>query len=193
MIEIVQHTSSSYAPRTYANAKAGHCTLAIAVDFNTAGEKCTKKAAGASYVGLPYFADKEASLVILRLVWRLLKVHKEPVLNIAGNGIYTLAKHGVNQAQANKKLYDLLQPLVKALPTVQSGTNGVSALQVVSGGQTGIDTAGVVAGSALGLRCRVTLPHGYIQRFEDKQDVVQSLSDIEQYLISNIKELKAYD
>lgn len=179
MIEIVQHTSSSYPPRTYANANAGHCTLAVAVDFNTAGEKLTKKAAGSTYVGLPYFADKEASLVILRLVWRILKEHKEPVLNIAGNGIYTLAKHGVNQAQANKKMYDLLQPIAKALPN----------LQVISGGQTGIDTAGVVAGSALGLRCRVTLPQGYIQRFEDKQDVVQRLADVEQYLLSNIKEL----
>lgn len=44
MLHIAQHKSSSYAPRTYANASQG-VTLAVAVDFNTAGERLTTKAA----------------------------------------------------------------------------------------------------------------------------------------------------
>ena len=43
MIELLEHTSSSYGPRTWHNAAQG-VTLAVAVDFSTAGEKLTTKA-----------------------------------------------------------------------------------------------------------------------------------------------------
>lgn len=46
MLTILEHKSSSYAPRTYENAAKADVTIAIAVDYNTAGERLTHKAAG---------------------------------------------------------------------------------------------------------------------------------------------------
>lgn len=49
---IKESTSSKYTPRTYYNAKSADLTVAFAVDFSTAGERCTHKAAGANIVQL---------------------------------------------------------------------------------------------------------------------------------------------
>lgn len=52
-IEILEHPSSSYAPRTWANAANSDVTIAMAVDYSTAGERLTHKAAGKRYLALP--------------------------------------------------------------------------------------------------------------------------------------------
>ena len=44
-VEFKEHTSASYAPRTWSNAAAGDITIAIAADESTAGERLTQKAA----------------------------------------------------------------------------------------------------------------------------------------------------
>lgn len=41
---MVEHPSSKYSPRTYANVSSSDATLRIAKNFNSQGELCTKKA-----------------------------------------------------------------------------------------------------------------------------------------------------
>lgn len=77
---IQEHKSSSYAPRTYHNASQG-CTLAVAVDFNTAGEKLTHKASKHGIVQVPFHMDY---VVGARELYSLLKKKDCYVLNIAG-------------------------------------------------------------------------------------------------------------
>ncbi len=93
MLTINEHSSSSYAPRTYYNAKSAQITLAFAVDFHTAGEKLTKKAS-TNYLALDLNEDW---IVNARKIYSVLHKNNLTAINIAGNGIYTLKKYGLNQ------------------------------------------------------------------------------------------------
>jgi hypothetical protein len=167
MLTILEHTSSSYGPRTYANAAKGDVTIAIAVDYNTAGEKLTHKAAGDKYLKLD---PLEASIVNARNLWlRLARLGKDaPVINVAGNGIYTLSKRKTCQEEANLYVYSVLSKVHEHWPIGE----------IVSGGQTGVDLAGGVAGYVLGIKTTMLLPKGFKQRFEDGVDIVQTEQDV---------------
>jgi hypothetical protein len=41
---VTEHESSAYVPRTFQNVRDSDGTIRIAVDFNSSGEKCTKRA-----------------------------------------------------------------------------------------------------------------------------------------------------
>jgi hypothetical protein len=179
VLTILEHTSSSYGPRTYANAAKGDVTIAIAVDYNTAGERLTHKAAGDKYLKL----DPDVSYVEnARELWcRLKKLGKpSPVINVAGNGIYTLTKHRLPQKYANLYVYDLLVLVHRHYPIGE----------IVSGGQTGIDIAGGVAGYVLGIPTTMLLPKGFKQRFEDGIDIVQTEQDVRNQVECWAKKLK---
>lgn len=156
---IQEHKSESYAPRTYHNASQG-VTLAIAVDFTTAGEKLTHKAANGKIVQIDYFNTLD-KLYPARALYSVLKKHNCHTVNIAGNGIYTLQKKGVTQEDVNQYVFDILS-LVHHHWSID---------KVVSGGQTGLDIAGLVAGVALGIETVGTWPKGFKMRFEDGKDV----------------------
>lgn len=173
---VKEHKSASYAPRTYHNASQG-VTLAIAVDFTTAGEKLTHKAANGKIVQYHIETDW---IEIARGLYSALKKDECHVVNVAGNGIYTLQKHGITQAQANQYVYNILK-LVNEHWTIT---------QVVSGGQTGMDIAGLVAGVALGIESIGTWPKGYKMRFEDGKDVDMSEEWIHNYIITQVAELE---
>lgn len=175
-LTIKEHKSSSYAPRTYYNASQG-CTIAIAVDFSTAGEKLTHKAAGERIVQIPFTMDYVEAA---RKLYSLLKKYDCHVVNVAGNGIYTLSKYAVDQHSANVYVYSILS-LVHKHWTIE---------KVVSGGQTGIDTAGLVAACVLDIDCEGTWPKGYKMRFEDKQDVEKGHDWIEKWIASYVNQLK---
>lgn len=171
-----EHTSSSYAPRTYHNASQG-CTLAIAVDFTTAGEKLTHKAAKDKIVQVAWrntVRDTAAGLYVL------LKKHDCHVVNIAGNGIYTLQKKGVDQFEANQFVYEVLKLVNFHWPITK----------VVSGGQTGMDIAGLVAGCALDIETIGTWPKGLIMRFEDGKDVSMTEEKIKTIVYCGVRELE---
>lgn len=178
MLEIIAHRSRSYPPRTFENAGAAALTLALATDFSSAGERLTKKAAGDRYLGLPLSLD---SLSAARQLYAALKRTgiQRPVLNIAGNGIYTLAKSGWTQASVNRHLFEILSPVHEHL--------GLSL--VVSGGQTGIDLAGGVAAHALGIPARMTLPAGFLQRGLHHRDVERSEREIRAEVLAASEEL----
>jgi hypothetical protein len=180
MLKIVEHSSSKYTPRTYHNAKTADLTAAFAVDFTTAGEKCTHKAAGDAYVALPLTQDWLESA---RWLYIATKSLKEPVLNIAGNGIYTLAKHGWTQEQVNQYVYDVLKK-VHAYRHFKT---------IISGGQTGVDIAGIVAAVALGIPAEAMLPKGFIQRYEDKVDRGYTEQQIRERIMTQVRGLEIYD
>lgn len=176
-LTVNEHTSSSYAPRTYHNTSQG-CTLAIATDFTTAGEKLTRKAAKDKIVQIVW--HKPEVVVAARSLYSLLKKNDCHVVNVAGNGIYTLQKKGVTQEMANQFVYDVLKLVNTHWPITK----------VVSGGQTGMDIAGLVAGCALDIETIGTWPKGLIMRFEDGKDVQMTADKIEKIVYDGVKGLE---
>lgn len=172
LLSLVAHKASNYSPRTYHNAKSADLTVAIASDFNTAGEKLTHKAAGDRYVGVPIeMSPKDAAAVILYHLRN--RDLKQPTINIAGNGIYTLSKQGWNQQAANLHLVHVLALVHRKHPISK----------IISGGQTGVDMAGIVAAHLLKIDAEATFPQGFIQRFEDGQDTCRNEADIRSEII----------
>ena len=165
-ITILEHSSASYAPRTYANAAKGDVTIALAIDYNTAGERLTHKAAGDKYLKLdPQNVEKIDNS---RLLWHWIYPLEGRVINVAGNGIYTLQKHGIKQSHMNWYLLDILEIVHKHAPISK----------IVSGGQTGVDIAGGWAGVKLGIDVELLLPKGYLQRHEDGVDRYHTREEI---------------
>ncbi|MCC7544662.1 MAG: hypothetical protein IT506_04145 [Aquabacterium sp.] len=156
-LELLEHSSPNYSPRTWANAKGADLTVAFAVDFTTAGEKLTHKAAGERYVGIDLALDP---IQAARTLYRALRDHDAHTLNVAGNGIYTLAKHGWTQESVDAHVFAVLAKVHEHWPI----------RHVRSGGQTGVDMAGVTAAHALGIDALALLPKGFIQRGTDKVD-----------------------
>ena len=166
MINILEHKSSSYAPRTYHNAAQG-VTLAYAVDHTTAGEKLTQKAAGDKIVMVDALHTFD-HLQPARALYALLRKHDCHVVNVAGNGIYTFAKHGLGQVNVNQSIYDILLTVNHHWPITH----------VVSGGQSGADLAGLIAAAHLGIECTGMWPKGFKMRFSDGKDVNHTAEEI---------------
>lgn len=161
MAEIVlsTHKSWSYSPRTYANASNSDLTIALATDYSTAGERLTKKAAKGRYLALPLREDPVENA---RALYRYLRSREiaRPVINVAGNGMHSLAKAGLSQEEANLHLYRVLQPIHEHW--------GIA--RVISGGQTGIDMAGGIAAAELDIPIRLFFPADFRQRDADGVD-----------------------
>jgi hypothetical protein len=171
MLSIVEHASASYGPRTYHNAHVADLTAAFAVDYTTAGERLTHKAAGANrYVALSLH---DLWINNARTLYSVLQSTREPVLNIAGNGIYTLDKNQFYQQTCNEYVYQVIRKVHEHHPIAK----------IVSGGQTGVDLAGGVVGYKLGIDVVMTLPKGFRQRHEDGVDVNHTEEDIRQQVI----------
>lgn len=160
-LELLEHASGFYGPRTGVNARSADVTVAMAVDFNTAGEKLTHKVAGARYVGIALGSDVDSAAQALTA---FLRRKEARTLNVAGNGIYTLSKHGHTQESTNEWVYRLLLRVVKAHPLEH----------IRSGGQTGVDQAGLVAAVALGVPATGLFPKGFLQRNQQGVDAAQT-------------------
>ena len=182
-LDIIAHRSASYAPRTRENADVADLTIAVAVDYNSAGERLTKRAAGEKYLALPIAQDP---VISARQLYSDLKSRgflngrRLPVLNVAGNGVYTLIKHGIDQAAADAHLFAILSTMQPHLPLGR----------VISGGQTGVDVAGAVAGHALGLDVTMTLPAGFLQRDASGKDAPQDPEALRTAIIAQAGALK---
>ena len=182
-VTIREHQSQSYGPRTWANAAKGDVTVAFAVDFETAGEKLTHKAAGEKYIGLKMEQDlltQEHALLCARQLFAFMRQKNARCLNVAGNGIYTLRRKGMNQCDVN-----LFVASVVCKVHAHWGLH-----LVVSGGQTGVDIAGGVAGVLAGVPIELTLPRGFLQRHEDKVDRTHSQDEIASQVIEGSAQLK---
>jgi nitroreductase len=177
MLKVLEHSSSRYGPRTYQNASKAHVTIAFAVDFQTAGERLTHKAAGDKYLAVDLRTDV---LDAARAVYRALKARDAHVLNIAGNGIYTLSRHGWDQHRVNEYVHAVLLKVYEHWPFQL----------LVSGGQTGVDLAGGVAGLCLGVDVEMTYPKGFKQRHEDKIDRDHTQVEILEQLDAWVSKIK---
>lgn len=177
MIEVNEFNTAAYGPRTKHNASSAQLTCAFAVDMFTAGEILTKKCAGLKYLGFDitrenihdpaYYAEWSGKIK------RYIKNNKVKTINVAGNGVYTLIKHGISQQDVNELLYKLIKELKET-----------TELQfVVSGGQTGVDIEAAVACYKLDFPCVITLPKGFTQRHEDGVDVNHTRQEIEESII----------
>lgn len=164
---IREHKSSFYGPRTYANANDADVTIALAVDYSTAGERLTHKAASDKYLKLDPTVE---NLQNSRKLWSRLNLLRvpHPVVNVAGNGIYTLLKHGWTQDMINQYVLVMFERVQKHFPVAK----------IISGGQTGVDLAGGYAGWKLGIDTVLTLPKGFKQRHEDGVDRDHTYEDI---------------
>lgn len=160
MINIREHKSSRYAPRTYHNASQG-ITLALAVDFSTAGEKLTTKAANGKIVHLDARNFANSWLPAARKLYKMLRDNDCRIVNVAGNGIYTFAKHGYTQVTVNDMVRQVLHQVDQHWKLDS----------VVSGGQTGADLAGLIAAAKIGIPCIGMWPSGFKMRFENGVDV----------------------
>lgn len=173
-------STGDYSQRTKENAEWSDITLAIAVDFNTSGEKATAKYAGAKLDvqgNLIEDSPKYSDINLYRgtienpndfhidddmeetVVEKAKKIGKPIKLNIAGNGIYTLNSE---QKYANEAVYSIISYLLH---------NGVQIAEIRSGGQTGIDEAGIIAAQRLGIPASINAPKGWKFRGVDGKDI----------------------
>lgn len=178
-IEIIAHKSSGYGPRTYANAHEGDLTIAVAASYKTGGERLTHKAAGDKFLALPLAMD---AIEAARLMYRTLRDRdlKNPVINVAGNGMQTMNRNGFTQEFVNIRLLEILSPVHKYWPIAK----------IISGGQTGADMAGGIAAHALGIPVKLHFPAGFKQRYADGVDRPFSKEDILQQVKDGVDALK---
>jgi len=174
-IDFQEDSDSGYRGRTIKNATAD-VTIAIAFDFNSAGEKLTKKSvleAGGLYfpIELNRFGLNEYTLLnVINHLGLLIKgLNKSEItLNIAGNGIYTLRETTFNkQSICDYFTYCMLKELVNELDRQRE--NGLFDTKIVSvrtGGQTGFDEAGAKAAIKIGIPTTVLAPKGWRFRNE---------------------------
>jgi len=154
--------SSSYKDRTEVNVIKSDVTFAIAIKFDSAGEKLTKElAVGNNKLYIPVHPsgntkDKADKIVPLINSTFLNKKHSI-VFNIAGNGIYTLKGH-MTQEECDSFTYDLLYDIINH-PELK-----IKIKAIRSGGQTGFDEAGIKAGLKLGIDTTAYYPKGYLIR-----------------------------
>lgn len=169
VITVQADPSRHYKPRTLINAKQSDLTLALAKDYNTAGERLTYAASMHRHARITLGDDPLASA---RMLYRYLRQHRVSTLNIAGNGLATLSRYRWDQAMVNAWTFEVLAHVLPHWPLTL----------IRSGGQTGADIAGLVAGYALGVDVLAYMPAGYRQRDANGQDFQNTPGQIEQQI-----------
>jgi hypothetical protein len=173
-ITLKEHASSGYRERTKLNADNADLTIAFTVDEHTAGERLTRSLATEARYGridLNITSSTSAAKRIQYLINTKLCGKPCEVINIAGNGIYTLANHGWTQDRINIYLRDVFVDLRDKL-------NCMPSIGFRSGGQTGVDIACAVAAHSIGVDAIITFPKGFRQRGADKLDFIQTEGDV---------------
>lgn len=158
-IDFQEEPTTGYTNRTRKNASAD-ATIALAVDFTSAGEKLTKTSVLSQ--GKKYIPVDAKSLTVTedrvnKIVGYLNAVNAK-TLNIAGNGIYTM-KGQYTQEQVDNFTYDLLNAVLNS-PLLK---NKIQSIR--TGGQTGFDEAGTKAAVRLGIPSLILAPKGW--KFRD--------------------------
>lgn len=154
-------SSGSYAKRTEENAEWSDITLAVATSFNTAGERKTKQVAGKKYVSVQFNSDEDTWKEAVETIKKKMGKKSSIKLNIAGNGIYTLAKDNVSQSDVDDYIYKLIEYI----------SNNIDIEEIRSGGQTGVDEAGIKAAQKLDIEWSVLAPNGFKFRNEKGEDI----------------------
>ncbi len=165
MIRFEECRTKGYPARTLQNVLDSDATIAIASDFNSAGERLTKrycKEYKKLYIPVEYNDYVDILSVVQQLNLEFAFVKNVITLNIAGNGIYSLPDC---QQIVNEEVFSILQKILNhpdIMPTVDL---------IRSGGQTGVDQAGVLAAKDLGIEALVLAPNGWLFRDKDGNDI----------------------
>lgn len=180
--------SNSYPSRTKENADWSDVTIAFATDFNTAGEKLTKRVAGDKYVSsaLPADSNYEDSLASnneaaysyhANEIYKQLKAKRKLnniKLNIAGNGIYSLRGFTTQE-----ELNEYITNVIKTLQNL-----GITISEIRSGGQTGVDEAAIIAAQRLGIPNEVHATKDFKFRDESGKDISDEQAFKDRFLSS---------
>lgn len=164
---------ADYYGRTKINADKAEVTLAMAMDYGTAGEGLTKRLAGEKLVK---WQPRSALTPFADAVVAQLKQSKGKTLNIAGNALDNWAKFTdknkkpITQEHVNWAVYKVLKHIKENYPQLE---------RVVTGGQTGTDIAGAIAARALGIPVEVNMPKGFRQEGQFSQTKDKVLRQIE--------------
>lgn len=147
MITFIEHNIYGYAARTIENAILADCTIAFAFDFNTPGEKLTKRAT--LNAGRLYFPVHYLKLNHSRIADEICEIVSERfssiTINVAGNGAYTQIKYGITQDRCDLHILRFFQYLLSC-PALKT-----KEISIRSGGQSGADEAGLKAAVKLGI------------------------------------------
>lgn len=182
-------SEGGYAQRTKENATRADLTLAFAVDFDTAGEKATEQAAKGKIIQIPLEVNlalrgisNDAAADAQSVFDCLTPKERSSLLtvNIAGNGLQTLAAHGVDQEMINDYIHQFLESLQSKCIRFE---------RIISGGQTGADEAGIVAAKALGIPAEVHAPKGWMMRGTDGKDTFNEYAFKQRFISLPEKEL----
>jgi len=165
-----ENSSSNYQPRTEENAKNADLTIAIALDFKTAGEVLTKQLVdkhGKKFIAVRPEGDiiEKAKKIVDKI--NEFQLPAQITLNIAGNGLYTM-RGALNQTQADEFAYLLLKAITQDFRLKSKITT------VRTGGQTGFDEAGAKAALTLGIKTIVHMPKGFRIRNEKEGEITMS-------------------
>lgn len=182
-----ENSSSNYRNRTEENAKLADLTIAIALNFDTAGERLTKDIVvknGKKYIAIIPEGDPQEKA--LRVVEKMneLDLPQHLILNIAGNSMSSIGEK-MNQTQADEFTYLLLKGIS------QNSKLKSKIGTVRSGGQTGFDEAGAKASLKLGIKTIVHMPQGFKIRNQDGRDITMS-ADHARLRFSVIKPKRIY-
>lgn len=156
--------SYSYSNRTFLNAKAD-ITIAIAINFNTAGEKCTKNAVlkqGKIYLPIDYSNIENILVEQIDKIVGIFNKHLVKTINIAGNGLYTFKN--ISQIEIDNKVYEFLKKIIEH-------KNLSTKIELIrSGGQTGVDEAGIKAALKLNIPAYILAPKKWKFRLASGND-----------------------
>jgi 5'(3')-deoxyribonucleotidase len=165
-----ENTSDNYKVRTEENVKNSDLTIAIAIDFDSYGEKLTKELVVSNnkkYIAIiPEGNPIEKALKVVEKINEF-DLPQKFVLNIAGNGLASM-KGKLNQSQADEFTYILLK-YISQNPKLKSKIGSIR-----TGGQTGFDESGAKASIKLGFTTVVHMPKGFKVRNQDGKDVVMT-------------------
>jgi 5'-nucleotidase len=165
-----ENISDNYKVRTEENVNNSDLTLAIAIDFDSFGEKITKELtikADKKYIAVSPDGDpiEKAAKIVAKM--NELNLPQKFILNIAGNGLSTM-KGQILQNEADEFTYILLKTISQN-PKLNSKIGSVR-----TGGQSGFDEAGAKAAIKLGFTTVVHMPKGFKMRNQDGKDITMS-------------------
>lgn len=167
--------NNSYPSRTRENANWSDITIALAQDFNTAGERLTKNAAGNKYVSFTLAAESNDASEIAENLYNQIRTKGKAdnlKINIAGNGIYSMK-------QSQSYYNDLMTQILMKLQDM-----GVTISEIRSGGQTGIDEAGIIAAQRLGIPNEVHSTANFMFRDKSGKDISDEQAFKDRFLSS---------
>lgn len=165
-----ENISDNYRVRTEENVRNSDLTLAIAIDFESFGEKITKELTiknNKKYIAVYPDGDpiEKAQKIVAKM--NECDLPQKFTLNIAGNGLSTM-KGKVLQNEADEFTYILLKSISQN-PKLKSKIGSVR-----TGGQSGFDEAGAKAALRLGFTTVVHMPKGFKMRNQDGKDITMT-------------------